>query len=65
MDRFDARAIPAYNSELITRINTAYQQETSQINSARKKLIEHIEREINHRKKQMSDAMYRNAEKAY
>ena len=44
MDRFDARAIPAYNSELITRINTAYQQETSQINSTRKKLIEHIEK---------------------
>ena len=33
MDRFDARAIPVYNSEFITRINTAYQQETSQINS--------------------------------
>ena len=56
MDRFDSRAIPVYNSELITRINTAYQQEISQINSTRKKLIEHIEKEINHRKKQMSDA---------
>ena len=56
MDRFDARVIPVYNSELITRINTAYQQETSQINSARKKLIEHIEREINHSKKQMADS---------
>ena len=56
MDRFDSRSIPIYNSELITRINTAYQQETSQINSTRKMLIEHIEKEINHRKKQMSDA---------
>ena len=56
MDRFDSRSIPIYNSELITRINTAYQQETSQLNSSRKKLIEHIEKEINHRKKQLSDA---------
>ena len=55
MDRFDARVIPVYNSELITRINTAYQQETNQINSTRKKLIEHIEKEINYRKRQMSD----------
>ena len=56
MDAFDARVIPVYNSELITRINTAYQQETNQINSTRKKLIEHIEKETNYRRKQMSDA---------
>ena len=56
MDAFDARAIPVYNSELITRINTAHHQEINQIHSTRKKLIEHIEKEINYRKKQISDA---------
>ena len=56
MDAFDERAIPVYNSELITRINTAHHQELNQINSTRKKLIEHIEKEINYRKKQISDA---------
>ena len=29
MDRYDSRSIPIYNSELITRINTAYQQAVS------------------------------------
>ena len=56
MDRYDSRSIPIYNSELITRINTAYQQECQQLNSSRKKLIEHIEKEINIRKKQLNDA---------
>ena len=32
----DSRSIPIYNSELITRINTAYQQECQQLNSSRK-----------------------------
>ena len=56
MDRYDARSIPIYNSELITRINTAYQQECQQLNSSRKKFIEHIEYEINIRKRQLNDA---------
>ena len=56
MDQYDSRSIPIYNSELITRINTAYQQECQQLNSSRKKLIEHIEKEINIRKKQLNDA---------
>ena len=56
MDAFDAQAVPVYNSELITRINTAHHQELNQINSNRKKLIDHLEKEINYRKKQMTDA---------
>ena len=56
MDAFDARAVPVYNSELITRINTAHHQEINQINSTSQKLIAYIEKEINYRKKQTSDA---------
>ena len=56
MDAFDARAVPVYNSELITRINTAHHQEINQINSTSQKLIAYIEKEINYRKKQITDA---------
>ena len=56
MDAYDARAVPVYTSELITCINTAHHQELTQINSTRKKLIDHLEKEISYRKKQITDA---------
>ena len=45
-----------YTNELITGINTAHHQELTQINSTRKKLIDHLEKEISYRKKQITDA---------
>ena len=45
-----------YTSELITRINTAHHQEMTQVNSNRKKLIDHLEKEISLRKKYLNDA---------
>ena len=45
-----------YTSELITRINTAHHQEMTQVNSTRKKLIDHLEKEISLRKKYLNDA---------
>ena len=55
---YDNRALPVYTSELITRINTAHHQELTQINSTRKKLIDHLEKEISYRKKQITDACH-------
>ena len=45
-----------YTSELITRINTAHHKELTQINSTRKKLIDHLEKEISYQKKQIANA---------
>lgn len=56
LDAYDARAVPVYTSEFITRINTAHHQELTQINSTRKKLIDHLEKEISYRKKSITDA---------
>ena len=51
-----SRSLPVYTSELITRINTAHHQEMTQVNSTRKKLIDHLEKEISLRKKYLNDA---------
>ena len=36
LDAYDNRDLPVYTSELITRMNTAYHQEMTQVNSSRK-----------------------------
>ena len=46
LDAYDNRSLPVYTSELMTRINTAYHQEMTQVNSTRKKLMDHLEKEI-------------------
>ena len=56
LNAYDTRAVPVYTSEFITRINTAHHQEMTQVNSTRKKLIDHLEKEVSFRKKQLNDA---------
>ena len=56
LDAYDNRSLPVYTSELITRTNTAHHQELTQINSTRKKLTDHLEKEISYQKKQITDA---------
>ena len=58
LDAYDNRTLSVYTSELITRINTAHHQEMTQVNSTRKKLIDHLEKEISLRKKYLNDACY-------
>ena len=55
LDAYANRTLPVYTSELITRINTAHHQEMTQVNSTRKKLIDHLENEISLKKKFQND----------
>ena len=56
LDGYDNRFLPVYTSELITRINTAHHQEMTEVNSTRKKLIDHLEKAISLRKKHLHDS---------
>ena len=55
LNEYDNRTLPVYTSELITRINTAHHQEMTQVNAIRKRYIDHLENEINLRKKDQND----------
>ena len=57
LEAYDGRKKPMFTSELITHINAANQQEFSQVNSARTKLINRLETEISTKRKIQNDRL--------